>query len=87
MPKSDEEYNDGQGRRQRRKAGQDEDLIAAEKYNPALRGDVKSQEQVESSGGLGALARKIGMKKETPTPEPRPTPEEKKKKKILEGMP
>jgi len=69
MPKSSEDYLDSTGRTQNRKTGLDEDLVAAEKYNPALKGNVKSQEQVESSGGLGALAKRLAK----PSPSPSPT--------------
>lgn len=68
MPKSTDEV-DSKGNFTGRVTGQNEDLVAAEKYNPLLRGNTKSQEQVESSGGLGALAKKLAK----PGPSPSPT--------------
>jgi hypothetical protein len=63
MGKKAETYYDSMGRQTSRSTGQDEDLVAAEKYNPALRGNTKSQDEVEKSGGLGALARAAAKKK------------------------
>lgn len=70
MPKSTDEV-DSKGNFTGRVTGQNEDLVAAEKYNPLLRGNTKSQEQVESSGGLGALAKKLA--KPSPSPSASPT--------------
>lgn len=36
----------------------DQDILAREKYDPSLRGNTKSQADVEASGGLGAVARR-----------------------------
>ena len=62
-----------------RTVGTDENVIDASKYGQKET-DRKTADEVQSSGGLGALARKLkGMPTSSSTPEPSPTPKKKVK--------
>lgn len=58
MPVGEEYYTDAQGRRQKRKTGQDEDLVERENFDPSLRSKEKQSSEVEELGGLGAAEKK-----------------------------
>lgn len=68
MPKDSEYIYDEKGRiKGKRTVGQDEDVMAREKFDPAMQSGGKSQAEVEASGGLGALAEKMRKRKQEMT--------------------